>query len=79
MAVAALLDASLAVQVIVVVPTGNPDGALLMTVGAGSLSSVTVGVPREARTVNGPVDIVVMSGGAAITGGVVSGRMMVTV
>jgi hypothetical protein len=74
-----LFDESLAVQVTVVVPIGNTEGALFVIAGAKSRSSVTIGMPRKLRTVKGPAGIVVMSVGAINNGGIVSGGIIVTV
>ena len=69
-----LLDASVAVHVTVVVPTGNsePDAGLQLTVGLGSLLSVAV---AENVTI-APAELVacvVMSPGTVRVGAVVSG------
>jgi hypothetical protein len=69
---AELPESSVAVQVTTVVPTGKPsDGALLVTVGAGSSSSLTVGVPNETG-VRGAVASSVTPAGAVMDGALVS-------
>jgi len=71
--VAVLPDASLAVQVTLVIPSGNPPaGALLVTTGLASQMSLTVGVPRF--TVVPPLAVCseVTGAGAVIVGTVVS-------
>ena len=71
-AYAELPEWSVAVQLTVVVPSGNPaDGASLVTVGEGSALSVTVGVPSD-TFVRVPLDTVAMSAGAFMDGGSVS-------
>ena len=73
-AVAELSEASVAVQVMVVVPMGNDEGASLVTVGFGSSLSVAVAVPICAAVsgVSAPVASKVLSDGAVIVGATVS-------
>jgi hypothetical protein len=69
-ALAELPEESVAVQVTLVVPTGNPpDGASLLTTGEGSTISVTVAFPRDTCVRVPPEDTVDTSGGAVIDGG----------
>ena len=68
---------SLAVNVTVVTPTGNDDGAFVFTAGLVSTMSVAVAPPRnalmrESVAATGPVDWTARSAGAVSTGGVVS-------
>jgi hypothetical protein len=72
---ALLPQASVAVQVTVVVPTGNvlPEGGLQTTVGAGPQLSVAV-VVKLTTLLHSPT---MMSSGQSITGGVVSTTLMV--
>src|SRR2546428_9006965 len=64
--------ASVAVQVTVVFPTGNPlAGALLVTNGEGSALSLTIAEPIEVD-VSDPVELTMISAGATIVGRVVS-------
>ena len=67
-----MLDASVAIQVTVVKPTGNefPDGALLTT-GDRSTRSPTVGVPND-TLVSAPFASAITLGGAVIVGGLLS-------
>ena len=62
---------SVAVQVTVVVPTGNDSGASFVTVGFESKTSAAVAVPR-ATAVSVPVASTVTSAGGVTVGGVVS-------
>lgn len=76
-------DASVAVQVTVVVPSGNPvisdaPGESLVTLGDGSLLSNTNGLPRLTG-VSWPVASTVIGGGVEIFGATVSGPLRLTV
>ena len=77
-ALAELPEASVAVQVTTVDPIGNGPLLSTLTVGEGSVSALTVGVPRLTG-VKGAVASTVTSAGAVIVGGVVSGAWMSTV
>ena len=70
-AVAVLLDESVAVHVTVVLPSENDTGVLLVTDGFGSALSVAVALPvsTDVRT---PVASDKTSGGAVSVGGMVS-------
>ena len=70
--VAELPASSVAVHVTVVVPRGNTSGASLVTMGLGSLSSVTVGCPRSPLVPSRLSCSSVTSLGASISGGVLS-------
>ena len=62
----------MAVHVTSVVPSANKTGALLVTVGEESLSSVTIGAPRF-NVVSAPDASEVILGGGVIDGGTVAG------
>src|SRR3989338_2126463 len=70
-AVAELPEASVAVHVIVVVPTGNDSCASFVTKGEESTMSVEVAVPRS-TVVNEPVASIIIGPGAVMSGAVVS-------
>jgi len=78
-AVELLPEASVAVQVTVVVPSGNRAGASLVTAGLASHRSATCGVPRFTGVPASVVCSVVMPGGAVMLGGVVSTTVMTSV
>ena len=73
---------SLAVNVTVVTPTGNDDGAFVVTAGFVSTMSVAVAPPRNALirvsvAATGPVDWTARLAGIVSTGGVVSTTLIV--
>jgi hypothetical protein len=80
-----LPEASFAVNVTVVVPSGNVAGALFVTVGAGSAMSWATAEPRKAAIAGVeagtlvPVVETVIGAGTVRTGGVVSTMSMVNV
>ena len=66
-------EASVAVHVTVVVPTGNDPSASFVRIGEGSTRSITVTFPYRISTiVSEPVASAVIVSGAVISGGVVS-------
>ena len=74
--VALFSEASVAVQVTTVMPTGKPTGALLVTAGLASTVSETVGVPKPTADKT-PLASCVMSVGAVMVGAMVSTTLTV--
>ena len=70
-AVASLPEASAAVQITTVVPSGNREGASLAT-DATPATSVALGAPISTGVPSGEEASAAMSGGASSSGGIVS-------